>query len=59
MYDIRVGRVGIFANYGTKEEKLLTELQKGENSAKDAGFIDISEVDRVLNKKINNKIATL
>ena len=26
MYDIRVGRVGIFANYGTKEEKLLTEL---------------------------------
>ena len=26
MYDIRVGTVGIFANYGTKEEKLLTEL---------------------------------
>lgn len=26
MYDIRQGRVGIFANYGTKEEKLLTEL---------------------------------
>ena len=28
MYDIRVGKVGIFANYGTKEEKLLTELTK-------------------------------
>ena len=28
MYDIRVGTVGIFANYGTKEEKLLTELGK-------------------------------
>lgn len=28
MYDIRVGRVGIYANYGTKEEKLLTELTK-------------------------------
>ncbi|MBO7252318.1 MAG: cyclic nucleotide-binding domain-containing protein [Oscillospiraceae bacterium] len=26
MYDIRMGRVGIYANYGTKEEKLLTEL---------------------------------
>lgn len=26
MYDIRHGKVGIFANYGTKEEKLLTEL---------------------------------
>ena len=26
MYDIRLGTVGIFANYGTKEEKLLTEL---------------------------------
>jgi CRP-like cAMP-binding protein len=26
MYDIRVGHVGIFANYGTKEEKLLAEL---------------------------------
>ena len=28
MYDIRVGHVGIYANYGTKEEKLLTELTK-------------------------------
>ena len=28
MYDIRLGRVGIYANYGTKEEKLLTELTK-------------------------------
>ena len=28
MYDIRHGRVGIYANYGTKEEKLLTELSK-------------------------------
>ena len=28
MYDIRMGRVGIYANYGTKEEKLLTELSK-------------------------------
>ena len=28
MYDIRLGRVGIYANYGTKEEKLLTELSK-------------------------------
>ena len=28
MYDIRVGTVGIYANYGTKEEKLLTELTK-------------------------------
>ena len=28
MYDIRAGRVGIYANYGTKEEKLLTELSK-------------------------------
>ena len=28
MYDIRQGRVGIYANYGTKEEKLLTELSK-------------------------------
>ena len=28
MYDIRVGKVGIYANYGTKEEKLLTELGK-------------------------------
>ena len=28
MYDIRVGTVGIYANYGTKEEKLLTELSK-------------------------------
>ena len=28
MYDIRLGNVGIFANYGTKEEKLLTELTK-------------------------------
>ena len=28
MYDIRQGTVGIFANYGTKEEKLLTELNK-------------------------------
>ena len=28
MYDIRQGRVGIYANYGTKEEKLLTELTK-------------------------------
>lgn len=26
MYDIRQGSVGIFANYGTKEEKLLAEL---------------------------------
>ena len=26
MYDIRQGSVGIFANYGTKEEKLLVEL---------------------------------
>ena len=26
MYDIRRGSVGIYANYGTKEEKLLTEL---------------------------------
>lgn len=26
MYDIRVGRVGIYANYGKKDEKLLTEL---------------------------------
>ena len=35
----------------TAIEKLLTELQKGEDSAKDAGFVDISEVDRMLNKK--------
>lgn len=28
MYDIRMGRVGIYANYGSKEEKLLTELTK-------------------------------
>jgi CRP-like cAMP-binding protein len=28
MYDIRMGKVGIYANYGTKEEKLLTELGK-------------------------------
>ncbi|MBO7252881.1 MAG: cyclic nucleotide-binding domain-containing protein [Oscillospiraceae bacterium] len=28
MYDIRVGTVGIFVNYGTMEEKLLTELTK-------------------------------
>lgn len=28
MYDIRMGNVGIYANYGTKEEKLLTELTK-------------------------------
>ena len=28
MYDIRAGKVGIYANYGTKEEKLLTELTK-------------------------------
>ena len=28
MYDIRLGKVGIYANYGTKEEKLLTELSK-------------------------------
>ena len=26
MYDIRWGSVGIYANYGTKEEKLLTKL---------------------------------
>ena len=26
MYDIRNGRVGIYAKYGSKEEKLLTEL---------------------------------
>ena len=28
MYDIRLGKVGIYANYGTKEEKLLTQLTK-------------------------------
>ena len=28
MYDIRQGRVGIYANYGSKDEKLLTELTK-------------------------------
>ena len=28
MYDIRQGRVGIFATYGAKEEKLLAELTK-------------------------------
>ena len=28
MYDIRLGKIGIYANYGTKEEKLLTELTK-------------------------------
>lgn len=28
MYDIRMGTVGIYANYGTKEEKLLAELKK-------------------------------
>ena len=28
MYDIRRGTVGIYANYGTKSEKLLTELTK-------------------------------
>ena len=28
LYDIRMGRVGIYANYGTKEEKLLIELGK-------------------------------
>lgn len=28
MYDIRQGNVGIYANYGSKEEKLLTELTK-------------------------------
>ena len=26
MYDIHMGKVGIYANYGSKEEKLLTEL---------------------------------
>lgn len=30
MYDIRQGSVGIYANYGTKDEKLLTELTKGQ-----------------------------
>ena len=28
MYDIRQGRIGIYANYNTKEEKLLAELTK-------------------------------
>lgn len=28
MYDIRMGTVGIYSNYGTKEEKLLAELKK-------------------------------
>ena len=28
MYDIRNGTVGIYANYDTKDEKLLTELKK-------------------------------
>lgn len=28
MYDIRMGTIGIYANYGTKEEKLLAELTK-------------------------------
>ena len=30
MYDIRWGSVGIYANYGTKEEKLLTKLSTEE-----------------------------
>ena len=30
MYDIRWGSVGIYANYGTKEEKLLTKLSTDE-----------------------------
>ena len=29
MYDIRSGRVGIYANYGTDAESLLTELEAG------------------------------
>ena len=29
MYDILRGRVGIYTNYGTAEEKLLTELELG------------------------------
>lgn len=30
MYDIVEGRVGIYINYGNKNEKLLAELRKGE-----------------------------
>ena len=30
MYDILGGRVGIYAGYGTPEEKLLTELKEGD-----------------------------
>jgi len=30
MFDIRWGKVGIYLNYGTKEEKLLTTLEGGQ-----------------------------
>ena len=29
MYEVKRGRVGIYLNYGTKEEKLLSELTEG------------------------------
>ena len=39
MYDIRWGSVGIYANYGTKEEKLLTKLS-AEEFFGEMGLID-------------------
>ena len=39
MYDIRWGTVGIYANYGTPEEKLLTKLQ-AEDFFGEMGLID-------------------
>lgn len=39
MYDIRWGCVGIYANYGTKEEKLLTKLS-AEEFFGEMGLID-------------------
>ena len=39
MYDIRWGTVGIYANYGTKEEKLLTKLH-AEEFFGEMGLID-------------------
>lgn len=39
MYDIHCGEVGIYANYGTKEEKLLTTLHS-ENFFGEMGLVD-------------------
>jgi hypothetical protein len=35
-------------NRQTAIEALLSELQKGENSAKKKGYIDISDVEKIL-----------